>query len=163
MKQIKSSPKCIGVVGLGLIGGSLALDLQSLGFEVHGLVHKQKTVDIARERKLAQVISTNPRILSDCELIILAFPLNQLLNPCDALVNALPKSSTVTDVGSVKAPVFKVWGELHQRFVASHPMAGTAYSGVDAGLMKLFQNRPLQFLHYTYFHKPLYLYIHADL
>lgn len=142
MEQTTISPECIGIVGLGLIGGSLALDLQSLGFEVHGLVHKDKTADKARKRQLAQVISTNPKILADCELIILALPLNQLLKPSQSLINALPESAIVTDVGSVKAPVLKVWRSLHQRFVASHPMAGTNDAGVDAGRRELFKQRP---------------------
>ena len=143
MAQKKSSQAgCIGIVGLGLIGGSLGLDLQSLGFQVHGLVHKQNTEEQARKRKLAQVISTNPKILSECELIILALPLDQLLKPSDTLINALPQSAVVTDVGSVKAPVLKIWPRLHQHFVASHPMAGTNNAGVNAGRKDLFKNRP---------------------
>ncbi len=142
MEHKKSSPSCIGIVGLGLIGGSLGLDLQSLGYEVHGLVHKHTTEKKARERKLAQVISTDPKILSDCELIILALPLEQLLKPSETLMNALPNSATITDVGSVKAPILKIWHKLHRHFVASHPMAGTNDAGVNAGRKNLFKHRP---------------------
>ncbi len=142
MEQKKSSPSCIGIVGLGLIGGSLGLDLQSLGYEVHGLVHKHTTEKKARERKLAQVISTDPKILSDCELIILALPLGELLQPSKTLINALPTSATITDVGSVKAPILKTWSKLHKHFVASHPMAGTTDAGVNAGRKNLFKDRP---------------------
>ena len=46
MEQKKSSSQCIGIVGLGLIGGSLGLDLQSLGFKVHGLVNRSITAEI---------------------------------------------------------------------------------------------------------------------
>ena len=141
MAQNKSSPECIGIVGLGLIGGSLGLDLQALGFEVHGLVHKSTTAEKARARGLAQLISTDPKILSDCDLIILALPLDQLLEPSQSLIDALPTSAVVTDVGSVKEPVLKVWRKLHPRFVASHPMAGNANAGVEAGHRGLFKDR----------------------
>ena len=142
MEQKTSSTKCIGIVGLGLIGGSLGLDLQSLGFEVHGLVHRSTTAEKAKERGLSQVISTDPKILLDCDLIILALPLDQLLKPSEALINALPQSSVITDVGSVKAPVLEVWKKLHPFYVASHPMAGTAEAGVKAGRLGLFKQRP---------------------
>ena len=142
MENKRSSPSCIGIVGLGLIGGSLGLDLQALGYEVHGLVHRSSTAQKAQDRKLAQVISIDTKILSDCELIILALPLDQLLKPSDYLLSALPKSAVITDVGSVKAPVVKVWRELHQNFVGSHPMAGTNDSGVGAGKKGLFNKRP---------------------
>ena len=56
----------IGIVGLGLIGGSIGLDLQTIGYEVYGLVNKEKTAARAKERRLAQVISTNPDIIKSC-------------------------------------------------------------------------------------------------
>ena len=142
MERKRISPNSIGIVGLGLIGGSLGLDLQALGYEVHGLVHRRSTAEKAQERKLAQVISLDPTILADCELIILALPLDQLLQPSEALINALPTSAVITDVGSVKEPVLKIWQGLHQNFVASHPMAGTNESGVEAGREGLFKQRP---------------------
>ena len=142
MAQKECSTNCIGIVGLGLIGGSLGLDLQAHGFKVHGLVHRSTTAQKARDRGLSQVISTDPQILSDCDLIILALPLDQLLKPSEALIGALPKKAVITDVGSVKAPVLKVWRELHQHFVGSHPMAGNANAGVEAGRKELFKQRP---------------------
>jgi arogenate dehydrogenase (NADP+) len=54
----------------------------------------------------------------------------------------LPAEAVVTDVGSVKQPVLERWGRWHPRFVASHPMAGTAQAGVEAGLEGLFTGRP---------------------
>lgn len=142
MNKTNNSTKCIGIVGLGLIGGSLGLDLQALGYKVHGLVNKVTTAEKAQKRGLAQVISTNTKILADCDLVILALPLNQLIEPSQEIINALPKSAVVTDVGSVKAPILKVWNQLHQHFVASHPMAGNNNSGVEAGQMQLFKNCP---------------------
>lgn len=135
-------PGRVGIVGLGLIGGSLALDLQALGCEVLGLCHRQETAERALERGLAQRVSTNPADLALCELVILALPIERLLDPDPALVAALPKQAVITDVGSVKTPVLEAWRDRHSRFIASHPMAGTAEAGVEAGVRDLFRGRP---------------------
>ena len=131
-----------GIVGLGLIGGSLGLDLQARGWEVQGVVHRQSTRERAVLRSLATAVSTDPASLSDCDLVILALPIPLLLNPDPALVKALPVEAVVTDVGSVKQPVLDAWKDRHPRFVASHPMAGTTSAGVEAGLPDLFSGRP---------------------
>ena len=135
-------PGRVGIVGLGLIGGSLGLDLQACGWTVQGLVHRQVTAERAIARGLVDAVSTNPRCLADCDVVILALPIPLLLNPPDELVAALPESAVVTDVGSVKQPVLEAWRHRHPRFVASHPMAGTANAGVDAGVSDLFRGRP---------------------
>jgi arogenate dehydrogenase (NADP+) len=80
-------------------------------------------------------------VLADCPLVVLALPLDRLLEPSPELLAALPPGAVVTDVGSVKGPVLARWGRW-PRFVASHPMAGTAAAGVDAGLAGLFAGRP---------------------
>ncbi|ABX09615.1 prephenate/arogenate dehydrogenase [Prochlorococcus marinus] len=132
----------IGIVGLGLIGGSLGLDLQSLGYKVCGLVNRHETLERAKERGLAQLIDTDPEILSNCSMVILALPLSQIITPSQALISCLNPNSVVTDVGSVKTPVLNSWEKLHPRFVASHPMAGTSEAGVEAGQKGLFKDRP---------------------
>jgi len=132
----------VGIVGLGLIGGSLGLDLRSQGLEVRALVHREATAERARERGLADAVATDPAVLKGCGLIVLALPLDRLLGPDPALRAALPAEAVVTDVGSVKQPVLERWGRWHPRFVASHPMAGTAQAGVEAGLEGLFTGRP---------------------
>ena len=133
---------CIGIVGLGLIGGSIGLDLRSHGVEVQGLVHRQQTADRALARGLVSAVSTDPRCLQRCDLVVLALPIPALLQPDPALVDALPRNAVITDVGSVKQPVLDRWKPLHPRFVASHPMAGTALAGVEAGQRDLFRGRP---------------------
>ena len=128
--------------GLGLIGGSLGLDLQSRGWRVQGLVHRQATAERALARGLVSAVSTDPACLRGCDLVILALPIPLLLNPAPELLEALPRDAVITDVGSVKRPVLEAWKGRHPRFVASHPMAGTAAAGVEAGLADLFQGRP---------------------
>ncbi len=141
----------VGVVGLGLIGGSLGLDLMATGAQVRALVHRPATAARARERGLATEVSTDPAVLNGCGLVVLALPLDRLLDPDPALVAALPVGAVITDVGSVKGPVLRRWRELlaadgdgrgASRFVASHPMAGTARAGVEAGEPGLFRGRP---------------------
>ena len=132
----------VGIVGLGLIGGSLGLDLRALGWSVQGLVHRTATAERALERGLVDAVSTDPACLSSCDLVILSLPIPALLAPESSLLEAIPESAVVTDVGSVKQPVLEVWRSLHPRFVASHPMAGTASAGVEAGQIGLFRGRP---------------------
>tara|TARA_Y100001968_G_C19380739_1_gene730180 strand:- start:158 stop:1042 length:885 start_codon:yes stop_codon:yes gene_type:complete len=141
MKPTSENSKDIGIVGLGLIGGSLGLDLQNLGYLVHGLVHRAKTAERAKERGLAQIIDTNPKILSNCSIVIIALPISKILKPEPQLIEALPSEAVITDVASVKAPVLEVWKNLHPYFVASHPMAGTEKAGVEAGQRNLFKDK----------------------
>ena len=133
---------CVGIVGLGLIGGSIGLDLRAQGIKVQGLVHRSSTAERAMERGLVSAVSTDPACLACCDLVILALPIPALLKPNSELLEALPAEAVVTDVGSVKQPVLQEWKGRHPRFVASHPMAGTAQAGVEAGQRDLFQGRP---------------------
>lgn len=134
-----------------MIGGSLGLDLQAAGVEVRALVHRDATAQRARERGLAQRVSTDPALLQGCALVVLALPLDRLLDPDPGLLQNLPAEAVLTDVGSVKRPVLARWRHLLAqagreaqiaRFVAGHPMAGTAESGVEAGVAGLFRGRP---------------------
>ena len=95
----------VGIVGLGLIGGSLGLDLRAQGLEVRALVHREATAERARERGLADVVATDPTVLQGCGLIVLALPLDRLLEPDPALRAALPAEAVLTDVGDRKSVV----------------------------------------------------------
>lgn len=132
----------IGLVGLGLIGGSIGLDLAVLGIDTVALVHREATAERARQRKLAGEVSTDPAVLHAAAIVLLCLPLDRLLAPSEVLLDALPRDAVVSDVGSVKEPVLAVWSPLHRRFVGGHPMAGTAEAGVNAGQAGLFRGRP---------------------
>jgi arogenate dehydrogenase (NADP+) len=106
------------------------------------LVHRSATAERAKERGLVSDVSTDPACLAGCDLVILALPIPLLLDPGPSLLEALPAEAVITDVGSVKQPVLEAWRERHPRFVASHPMAGTALAGVEAGIKGLFRGRP---------------------
>ena len=130
----------IGIVGLGLIGGSIGLKLQRLNHTIYGVTNNIFNEKKAIERKLANYISCDFGILKECSLIILALPIKDLINPSKELISAIPKESVVTDVGSIKEPIINTWEKIHPLFIGSHPMAGTEQKGVDSGLESLLDN-----------------------
>jgi len=130
----------IGIVGLGLIGGSLGLKLQSLNHTIYGIANNELNEKKAKEKKLANFISCDLNLLKKCELIILALPIKNLISPSQRLVSSIPKEAILTDVGSVKEPIVNTWENLHPLFIGSHPMAGTEKKGVDSGFKDLFKN-----------------------
>ena len=130
----------IGIVGLGLIGGSLGLKLQSLNHTIYGIVNNEFNEKKAKEKKLANFVSCDLSLLKKCELIILALPIKDLISPSQQLVASIPQETILTDVGSVKEPIVNTWENLHPLFIGSHPMAGTENKGVDSGFEDLFRN-----------------------
>ncbi len=130
----------IGIVGLGLIGGSIGLKLQSLNHTVYGVTNNDLNELKAKERKLANIISQDYKILENCSIIILALPIKDLINPSKNLIEAIPTKAILTDVGSVKVPIIQTWEKIHDLFIGSHPMAGTEKKGVNAGKIELFDN-----------------------
>jgi len=130
----------IGIVGLGLIGGSIGLKLQSLNHTVFGVTNNNLNETKAKERKLANVISQDYKILENCSIIILALPIKNLINPSENLIKSIPNKAILTDVGSVKVPIIETWEKIHDLFIGSHPMAGTEEKGVNAGKVELFDN-----------------------
>ena len=130
----------IGIVGLGLIGGSIGLKLQRLKHTIYGVTNNNLNKKKAIERNLANVVSCDLGILKECSLIILALPIKDLIYPSNDLINAIPKDSIVTDVGSIKEPIINTWGEIHPLFIGSHPMAGTEEKGVESGFESLLDN-----------------------
>ena len=130
----------IGIVGLGLIGGSLGLKLQNLNHTIYGVANNKFNEKKAKEKKLANFVSCDLDLLKECELVILALPIKDLISPSKKLLASIPEETIVTDVGSVKVPIVNTWENLHPLFIGSHPMAGTEKKGVDSGFESLFKN-----------------------
>ncbi len=130
----------IGIVGLGLIGGSIGLKLQRLNHTIYGVTNNNFNKIKAIEKNLANIISCDLDILKECSLIILALPIKDLIYPSKDLINAIPKDAIVTDVGSIKQPIIKTWETIHPLFIGSHPMAGTEEKGVESGFESLLDN-----------------------
>ena len=130
----------IGIVGLGLIGGSIGLKLQRLNHTIYGVTNNTFNEKKAKENKLANIVSCDFGILKECSLIILALPIKDLIHPSKELISVIPQETIVTDVGSIKEPIINTWEKIHPLFVGSHPMAGTEKKGVDSGFESLLDN-----------------------
>jgi arogenate dehydrogenase (NADP+) len=132
----------IGIVGLGLIGGSLGLDLRQLGHTVLGVSRQAHTCERALELGAVDEASPDARLLAQAELIFLATPLDVMGKTTASLLPYLSPETILSDVGSVKAPVVAEQEALWSPFVGGHPMAGTSESGIEAAQRQLFQGRP---------------------
>lgn len=119
------------VVGLGLIGGSLALALREAGFHVHGEDADPKRVEIAIERGIIDEVG----VTEDAFVSFAATPVNTL----SATVSDLLQRTRgfVSDVGSVKAHVCR--NVIDPRFVGGHPMAGSELDGLDGADASMFR------------------------
>ncbi len=134
----------ITIIGLGLIGGSLAIALKENGFadELFGVEANETHAQKALQLGLVEAILPMAEGIAKADLIIVA-------TPVDALANLLPKildnidNQIVIEVGSTKMPIVAAI-ETHpkrHRFVATHPMAGTEYSGPEAAIRHLFTSK----------------------
>jgi arogenate dehydrogenase (NADP+) len=132
----------IGIVGLGLIGGSIGLDLRSRGFNVFGVSSRQQTCSRAQARGVVNEASINLSLMAAADVVFICTPLGSIEPIVRELVPYLSPDTIVTDVGSVKTPIVQAVSPLWPNFVGGHPMAGTAESGIEAALPDLFVGRP---------------------
>jgi arogenate dehydrogenase (NADP+) len=132
----------IGIVGLGLIGGSIGLDLRSRGFDVFGVSSRQQTCDRAQARGVVNEASIHLSLMAAADVVFICTPLGSIEPIVRDLVPYLSPHTIVTDVGSVKTPIVQAVSSLWPNFVGGHPMAGTAESGIEAAVPDLFVGRP---------------------
>ena len=132
----------IGIVGLGLIGGSIGLDLRSRGFDVFGVSSRQQTCDRAQARGVVNDASIHLSLMAAADVVFICTPLGSIEPIVQDLVPHLSPHTIVTDVGSVKTPIVQAVSSLWPNFVGGHPMAGTAESGIEAAVPDLFVGRP---------------------
>lgn len=132
----------IGIVGLGLIGGSLGLDFRALGHQIYGLSRSQKTCELAIRKRAADFASSDPSILTPAEVVFLCPPIASIPTVFAQIKPSLQPQAIVTDVGSVKGAIAPLLHQQWPYFIGGHPMAGTAESGIEAALSNLFSNRP---------------------
>lgn len=132
----------IGIVGLGLIGGSIGLDLRSRGFDVFGVSSRQQTCDRAQARGVVSEASIHLSLMAAADVVFICTPLGSIEPIVRDLVPYLSPHTIVTDVGSVKTPIVQAVSSLWPNFVGGHPMAGTAESGIEAAVPDLFVGRP---------------------
>ena len=129
----------IGIVGLGLIGGSLGLDLRALNHQILGVSRKATTCEIAVSRGVVDRASAELSLLTEAEIVIICTPISAIADTLQQLIPYLDSDTIVTDVGSVKKPVVEQCSALWSNFIGGHPMAGTAEQGINAAQSNLFQ------------------------
>jgi len=134
----------IGIVGLGLMGGSMALALKKLPFiaSVVGSDHNDEHQRIALELGLVQAIVPFEKLKSECDVIFFAVPVDGVI----ALLQQCPEISgtdkTLIDLGSTKALIVNAVPEsIRENFVAAHPMTGTEHFGPTAALEGLYTDK----------------------
>lgn len=132
----------VGIIGLGLIGGSLGIDLVARGHEVIGIARRPQIREQALAGQVVHQAGDDYSLLRAVDLVFICTPIETIGTMVGAIAPHLPPHAVVTDVGSVKAPVVAVARSHWQRFVGGHPMAGKAEAGLGAAEANLFRNRP---------------------
>lgn len=132
----------IGIVGLGLIGGSLGLDLKAQGYKVFGVSRREAICQTAIARGVVDEASVDFAMLAATEVVFICTPLAAILPTVEQLIRHLSPTTILTDVGSVKVPIVEAIAPLWSNFVGGHPMAGTADSGIEAAQLDLFSQKP---------------------
>ena len=118
----------IGIVGLGLIGGSIFKDLTRLGYDCIGISQSQKGID---------KVYSDYKYLSDCNLVFVCKEMNKAIETLKKLEQYLNSETIVTDVCSLKE--FLTKEKYRFNFIPSHPMAGTEFSGWASAQENLFE------------------------
>lgn len=132
------------IIGVGLIGGSMALDIKS-NYEnvtVFGIDSNEEYLDIALKLK---IIDNKALIsdLADADFVILAVPVDIALVLLPNVLDKINDGTLVFDVGSTKFPICNAIANHSRRrnFLATHPIAGTEFSGPTAATLGLFEGK----------------------
>lgn len=136
------------IVGVGLIGGSLARDLRRLGEvgEVVGSSRRASNLERAVTLGVIDRFDTDAARAADgADMVLVAVPLGAMPAVFERLREATGDGAVVTDAGSAKGSVVAAaragLGPRYARFVPAHPVAGTEHSGVEASVERLFEGR----------------------
>ena len=132
----------IGIVGLGLIGGSLGLSLKNekLISCVSGMDLSKEHEKQAIELGLVHEILTLEQMKQKCDMIFLAIPVEAIIKIVKEF-EGIGENTTIVDLGSTKQKIIEAVPEsIRQNFIPAHPMAGTEYSGPTAAFSGLFKD-----------------------
>ncbi len=142
MKDIKK----ITVIGLGLIGGSLALSLKGVNkeFLISGYDANLDSLNIAKYRKIIDEIADDyKKAVDDADLVIIATPVSEIVKVANKIKDDLKDGAIVTDVGSAKENIVNEINRIFPEnvvFIGGHPMAGSENEGVLSATPDLFRN-----------------------
>ena len=134
----------IYIIGVGLIGGSLALDIKSMGSQakIYGIDSNETHLEEAMDLNIIDAKATFDD-LHDADLVVLSIPVDKAVDELPRVLDRISDSTLVIDVGSTKLPVCEaVDSHIRRRnFLATHPIAGTEFSGPKAAIRHLFQKK----------------------
>jgi len=133
----------IGIVGLGLMGGSLGIALKGCGSSYHiiGLDHNPEHRTQALTLGLVDEVVSRQEEIIGCDVIFLAIPVDGIITTLQSL-KGIKAECTVIDLGSTKAKIVSsVPAIIRKNFVAAHPMTGTEKFGPFAAVEKLYEEK----------------------
>jgi prephenate dehydrogenase len=138
----------LSIIGVGLIGGSLALALKQAGYcrRITGVGRDAARLQGAVTAGVVDDFETDFAAgVKDADMVLVAVPLNSCAEVFEKIRGHLKAGAVLTDAGSAKASVVddarRVFGKVPARFVPGHPIAGTEKSGYEAAFADLFQRR----------------------
>ena len=137
----------LALIGVGLIGSSIARAAREQGLvrSIVATARSPKTRKRVAELGLAdQVVETNAAAVEGADLVIVCIPVGACGEVAKEIAPHLAAGATVSDVGSVKGSVLRDMSQhlpKNVHFIPAHPVAGTEFSGPDAGFAELFVNR----------------------
>jgi len=133
----------IGIVGLGLIGGSIAKDLKVLGHEISGYDRNDEHALMALELGLITESLSVEALAKKCEVLFVSVPVGYTAGVIGKILDFNIANNTVIDTASTKMSICKDLQDhpLRNRYVACHPLAGTEFSGPTAAINNLYKGK----------------------
>ena len=136
----------ISIIGCGLIGSSIlrAIEEKKLASKISAYDKSSKATDYLKKNFSIEVCNNISNVVKDSDLVIIASPLSSYKEILLSIQSNLKENVILTDTGSAKKEVNKIICNLNLKnvnWIASHPIAGTEYSGPEAGFATLFNNR----------------------
>ena len=133
----------IGIVGLGLIGGSIAKDLKDIGHEIIGFDRNKDHENKALELDLVSECLSLENLVQQCEAVFVSIPVGHTGDTIIELLNIKGINTTIIDTASTKKSICEKVNKHPQRhrYVACHPLAGTEFSGPTAAINNLYKGK----------------------
>ena len=136
----------ISIIGCGLIGSSIlrAIEEKKLATKIKAYDKSSKVIDYLKKNFSVEICSNISDVVKDSDLVVIASPLSSYKEILLSIHTSLKENVILTDTGSAKKEVNKIISNLNLKnvnWIASHPIAGTEYSGPEAGFASLFKNR----------------------
>ena len=136
----------ISIIGCGLIGSSIlrAVEQKKLSTKISVFDKSSKVNDYLKKNFSIEICNDISDVVKDADLVIIASPLSSYKEILLSIQSNLKENVILTDTGSAKKEVNKIISNLNLKnvnWIASHPIAGTEYSGPEAGFANLFNNR----------------------